>query len=77
MGQVLVSRVDAAWLPPGGRADVVLADADEAPPPPTCVVRLLATRDERVLTMRRADGRGLDLPTRLVGDESHSDCLEA
>lgn len=39
-GRVLTSRPEASWLPPGGRADVVLAP-DDSPPEPRCLVRLL------------------------------------
>jgi hypothetical protein len=63
--RVLSSHPDAPWLPPGGRADVVLAQDDEAPDP-TCLVRLLVVRDGSVLCVPR-DGRGKeDLPTRVV-----------
>jgi hypothetical protein len=74
--RVLAGRPDAPWLPPGSRAEVVLAGGSP-PPEPVCLVRLLATSDERVLTVPRADGSGLDIPSRVVGDESHTDCLEA
>jgi hypothetical protein len=63
---MIVSHRDAGWLPRGGRADVVLADGDTAVPDPTCVVRLFATRDGRVLTVARADGGGPDLPTLAI-----------
>ena len=65
--QVLVSHPEAPWLPQGGRADVVLAGGRAAAPTPTCLVRLVATRDGRVLVAPRPDGRGLDLPTLRVG----------
>jgi hypothetical protein len=64
----LVSYPDAAWLPPGGRAEVVLAGPDAAPPEPTCLVRALVTRSGAVLTRARGDGRR-DIPTRRVGEE--------
>ena len=64
---VLVSHPDAPWLPKGGRADVVLAGGRAVAPTPTCLVRLVATRDGRVLVAPRPDGRGLDLPTLHVG----------
>ena len=75
--RVLLSHPDAAWLPDGGRADVVLAGTGSVPPSPTCVVRLLATRDGSVLTVHRADGRGLDIPTMSVRDGAVDGCLEA
>lgn len=74
--RVLLSRRDAAWLPDGGRADVVLAGAGAEPPSPTCLVRLLVTRAGRILTVPRADGRGLDLPTRPVGDGDVDGCVQ-
>lgn len=73
---MLASRPDAPWLPPGGRAEVVLAGAGQGSPDPVCLARLLVTRDGQVLTLPRADGQGLDLPTRAVGEESLTDCLE-
>jgi hypothetical protein len=72
--QFVASLRDAAWLPPGGRADVVLAH-DGNVPSPTCLVRLLVTRDRQVLTQRRRDGRGRDIPTRHVGDGDPQDVL--
>jgi hypothetical protein len=75
--RVLASTQDAPWLPPGGRADVVLAGVGEDPPVPTCVVRLLVVRDGAVLVVTRPDRGGLDLPTRRVGDESPDDALRA
>ena len=74
---MLVSRPDAPWLPPGSRADVVVAAAGQGPPDPVCLARLLVTCDGQVLTLPRADGRGLDIPTRAVGEESLADCLES
>jgi hypothetical protein len=73
--RVLASHRDAAWLPEGGRADVVLADVDAEVPAPTCLVRLLATRDDQVLTVPRADGDGLDIPTQRVARGAHADAL--
>lgn len=74
---VLASTPDAPWLPPGGRADVVLAGAGEDPPEPTCLVRLLVVHDGRVLVSPRGDSGGLDIPTRRVGDESPDVALRA
>lgn len=68
--RVLASTQDAPWLPPGGRADVVLASGGEDPPEPTCLVRLLVVHDGGVLVSPRRDGGGLDIPTRRVGGES-------
>lgn len=66
--RVLSSRPEAPWLPPGGRADVVLAPDDHAPHP-TCLVRLLVVRDRFVLCLPR-DGHGrTDLPTAAVGPD--------
>lgn len=70
--RVLISTPDAAWLPPGGCADVV-AGADV--PEPVCLVRLLATRDGAVHVVPRGDGSGLDLPTRRVDDSAAEDVL--
>jgi hypothetical protein len=75
--RVLVSTPDAPWLPPGGRADVVLAGVDEDPPESTCLVRLLVVSDGAVLVSPRRDGGGLDIPTRRVGDESPDAALRA
>jgi hypothetical protein len=74
---LLVSHTDAGWLPDGGRADVVLAGTDAALPRPTCVVRLLATRDGKVLAVPRADGKGLDIPALSVRPSEVDDCLQA
>ena len=75
--RVLVSHLDAAWLPKGGRADVVLADGDAAVPTPVCLVRLLVTRAGRMLTLPRSDGGGLDIPTARVERGAHVDCLRS
>ena len=79
--QVLTSRPDAPWLPPGGRADVVLAATDTPVPDPVCIVRLLTMyADEagpRLHVVSRSDGGGPDLPTRLVADGSPEECLAA
>jgi hypothetical protein len=77
-GQVVVSHANAAWLPAGSRADVVLAAGHVvAPPSPVCLVRLLATRDGRVLTGARPDGAGLDIPTLRVVDGTAEAGLQA
>lgn len=75
--RVVLSTPDAPWLPPGGRADVIASRQDNAPPR-TVVVRAVL-RDERGLhVVERADGRGLDLPTRPVTDGEHpSDAVRA
>lgn len=75
--RVLLSQLDAAWLPDGGRADVILAGTDSVPPSPTCVVRVLATRDGKVFTVHREDGRGLDIPSESVSDGAVDGYLEA
>lgn len=66
--RVLVSHQGAAWLPVQGRADVVLAGVPAVPPSPICLVRLLVTCGTSILVEPRPDGRGLDIPTRAVGD---------
>lgn len=60
----------APWLPPGGRADVVVHEPDDPAPSPVGLVRLLVTdQDGRVFcTARTGDRRGWDLPTALVLD---------
>lgn len=72
-----MSNPQPSWLPVGGRADVVLAEADAVPPRPTCLVRLLVMRERKVLAVHRADGRGLDIPTLLVEDGAVDDSLQA
>jgi hypothetical protein len=72
--QLLASHPDAAWLPEGGRAEVVLAGAGDEVPTPVCLVRLALTRDGRVLTVPRAGG-GLDLPTEPVHRGDHAVAL--
>lgn len=65
--EVVVVRHDPCpWLPPGGRADVVLSA--QPAPEPTAVVRLLVTSGNDVWVVPRADGKGLDLPTARVTD---------
>lgn len=66
--RVLVSHDGAAWLPAEGRADVVLAGELTVVPAPVCLARLLVMRDDRILVETRPDGRGLDIPTRVVRD---------
>ena len=70
-----MSHLDAAWLPEGGRADVVLARQHAPAPSPTCLVRLLATCSRKVLVVPRADGMGLDIPTLRVGHAVVEECL--
>jgi hypothetical protein len=65
--RVVMSTPDAPWLPPGGRADVIASRQDN-PPPNTVVVRAVVHDAGALLVVERADGRGLDLPTRTVGD---------
>ncbi|WP_435735986.1 hypothetical protein V5D56_14400 [Cellulosimicrobium sp. PMB13] len=74
----LCSWPGAPWLPPGGRADVVLLDEDVAMPEPTALVRLLIRDDAgRVFCVPRTGGRpGWDLPTRTVGDEGPGEALD-
>ena len=75
--ELLVSHPDATWLPHGGRADVVLVGTDAVLPTPTCLVRVLATRDGKVFTVPRADGKGLDIPTLPVGEGGAVSSLQA
>ncbi len=74
----LCSWPGAPWLPPGGRADVVLLDENEPVPDPTALVRLLIRDDaRRVFCVPRTGGRaGWDLPTRTVGDEEAGEALD-
>lgn len=70
--RLIATTPDAPWLPPGSSAEV-WAGADCASPEPAIIVRLLLPR-------RNISGqpeffcvptaRGLDLPTRFLGDES-------
>lgn len=64
---VIESTPDAAWLPPGSRADVISSRQDN-PPPNTVVVRAVIRSDRGLLVVERPDGRGLDLPMRRVGE---------
>jgi hypothetical protein len=57
---VVLSTRDAAWLPVGGTADVVLSSK---PPAPTLLVRLLLRRGNQVFCVPRAESGKLDLPT--------------
>jgi hypothetical protein len=71
--KVVSSTPDAPWLPPGGRADVVLSRQDDAPVP-TVVVRLAVVSEARRMGVARP-GRGLDLPFREVGEGSVAGAL--
>lgn len=73
--EVLVRHDPCAWLPVGATAEVVLARGADAPAP-TAVVRLLATGDRGVLVVPRADGDGLDLPTRPAGPDPRATLAE-
>ena len=75
--RVVHSTPDAAWLPPGSRADVI-ASRQDSPPPRTVVVRALVQSERGLLVVERPDGRGPDLPTRTVaGGEPAEVTLEA
>ncbi|MEO7268722.1 MAG: DUF4031 domain-containing protein [Knoellia sp.] len=75
--RVVMSTPDASWLPPRSRADVIASRQDN-PPPNTVVVRAVVREAGALLVVERADGRGLDLPTRTVGDgERAEDALRA
>lgn len=65
--RVVESTPEASWLPPGSRADVIASRQDN-PPPNTVVVRAAVRGSGGLLVIERADGRGLDLPTRTVGE---------
>ena len=73
---VLVSHHGAAWLPEGGRADVVLAGKPALVPAPVCLVRLLVTRGSSLLVEPRPDGRGLDIPSRKVREGAWEGAVE-
>ncbi|WP_030528967.1 hypothetical protein [Phycicoccus jejuensis] len=68
---VLVRHDPCHWLPEGGVAEVVLAGS-ATPPDPVALVRLAVTSPgpdgPALLVTERADGRGPDLPTAVVGD---------
>lgn len=66
--RALTSVPDAPWLPSGGRADVIVVGEEATLPDPTCLVRLLVTRRGSLLTVPRADGDGVDIPTSRVAD---------
>ena len=57
--------MDAPWLPPGGRAEVVF-DPGGPLPTPTALVRLLIRRDDALFCIRRTGSGKLDLPTASV-----------
>lgn len=56
---------------------MVLAAPGAAVPTPTCIVRLLATRGDDILTIVRDDGQGLDIPSARVGDSPVEEALAA
>ena len=74
--RIISSSTAPAWLPDGAQADVVLAGDDGMAPEPTCVVRLLLTRADHVLTVPRPDGRGADLPSAVVQDGAVEEALD-
>lgn len=75
--RVVLSTPGAPWLPPGSRADVIASRQDN-PPPRTVVVRAAVRDARRLFVVARADERGLDLPTRAVGEsETAEDALRA
>ncbi|WP_170176913.1 hypothetical protein [Myceligenerans xiligouense] len=67
---VLSCQSDAPWLPPGGRADVVVHEPHDPAPGPVGLVRLLVTDpgDRVFCTPRTGDRPGWDLPTAPVPD---------
>lgn len=64
--RVVASVPDAAWLPPGSRADVI-ASRQAQPPATTVVVRLALWRGDELLVVDRLGGGGPDLPSAPVG----------
>lgn len=64
--RVVRSTPGAPWLPPDSRADVI-ASRQDSPPPNTVVVRTVIRGPDGLLVVDRVDGRGLDLPSRAVG----------
>lgn len=73
--RVVLSTRDAPWLPAGGRADVIASRQDD-PPPNTVVVRAVVREGRSLLLTDRADGSGVDLPSRAVAaEESARDAL--
>ncbi|MGN6252875.1 MAG: hypothetical protein ACTHNS_13775 [Marmoricola sp.] len=67
---------DAAWLPPGGRAEVWLAQTADATPSPICIARLLLIdADGRILVVDRPDGR-TDIPSEQVGHGTAAQAIE-
>lgn len=75
---VLSCLPDAPWLPPGGRADVVVHDPDDPVPSPLGLVRLLVTdSDGRIFCRARTGDRpGWDLPTAHVPDGGRQTAVE-
>ena len=71
--KVVHSVPEAAWLPPGSRADVISSRQAE-PPASTVVVRLALLRGPDLLVLERLGG-GLDLPSAPVGTLSPQDAL--
>lgn len=73
--RVVKSTPEAPWLPAGSRADVI-ASRQDSPPPNTVVVRAVIHGPRGLLVVDRADGRGVDLPTRVVAEgEAAADAL--
>lgn len=60
---VVADVVNASWLPPGGRAQVVRGGGPQVP---MCLVRVLLVRGGRAWCVPRDGGGKLDLPTRAV-----------
>ncbi|MBO0812445.1 MAG: hypothetical protein J2P23_10425 [Microlunatus sp.] len=61
--RILHTVVNAPWLPPGGRAEIVSADH---PPSPTGLVRLLVRAGELIFCEPRRDTGKIDIPTAPV-----------
>lgn len=61
---IISTTLNAPWLPPGGRAEVIRL---AAAPRPMCIVRLLLRRGDAVFCVPRPETGALDLPMRRVG----------
>jgi hypothetical protein len=73
--RVVASLPEAAWLPPGSRADVI-ASRQAQPPASTVVVRLALWRGDELLVVDRLGGGGPDLPSAPVGDREAGAVLD-
>ncbi|MFJ3405334.1 hypothetical protein [Promicromonospora sp. NPDC090134] len=76
--RLLTSLEGASWLPPGGRAEAVLAAPNAPVPTPVGLVRLLVDDESgRLFCVPRTGGRpGVDLPTTAVTDGDTAAALD-